>query len=279
MPAKGLLAVPLLACLLAAAPPVRAELPIPSTPQQYFNDYAGLVSATDAARMDDKLRSFEQASSNQIVVAIFPEVPGPSLEDFTVRTAQAWRVGQKKLDNGAVLFVFVKEHKSRLEVGYGLEPSIPDLVANRILQDVMKPRFRQGQYSAGLDAAIDAIVAAAKGQGAPAGNEVPRRKFAWRDNLPATIVFGIFALVVISILLLFVVAMVKSLRRAFGGGGSSRGWSSGTGIDLSSAGSSSSFSTGGDSSFSSASDSSSSGGSDFSGGGGSFGGGGASGDW
>src|SRR5512135_191220 len=90
---------PILLFSALAATLLSADVAIPPAPKNYFNDYASLVSSDDASRLNDKLRDFEQSSSNQIVVAIYPELPEPSLEDFTVRTAQAWRVGQKKLDN------------------------------------------------------------------------------------------------------------------------------------------------------------------------------------
>jgi uncharacterized protein len=145
-----------------------SEKDIPPAPTRFFNDYAHLVAQGDADRLNERLSRFATESSNQVVVAIFPELPeGTYLEDFTVRTAHAWRVGQKKLDNGVVLFVFVKDHKSRLEVGYGLEGQLPDVVAKRILQDVMAPPFKQGQYAAGLDATIAAIVKAAQGSYPP----------------------------------------------------------------------------------------------------------------
>jgi len=72
-----------------------------------------------------------------VLVVLFPELPSPSLEDFTIRTAQAWRVGQKKLDNGVILFVFVKDRKLRMEVGYGLEGALPDALAARIIADTI----------------------------------------------------------------------------------------------------------------------------------------------
>ena len=98
------------------------------------------------------------------MVAVFPELPSPSLEDFTVRTAQAWKVGRKELDNGAVLFVFVKDRKMRIEVGYGLEGALPDVTAKRIIEDTIGPHFREGQFAAGLDAGVDAMMAATRGE-------------------------------------------------------------------------------------------------------------------
>lgn len=234
---------------------------IPPTPQHYFNDYAHLVSPSDGERLDARLKAFEQESTNQIVVAIFPELPSPSLDDFTIRTAQAWRVGQKKLDNGVVLFVFVKDHKTKLEVGYGLEDKIPDAVAKRILQDVLKPRFKEGNFVAGLDAAIDALVAATRGLEVPARKE-PSRTVALAVLL--AVLFPAFILLIVLAVLLF--RVVKRASTAGNAGG------------FSSSESTSDWSSGSSSSFSSDSSSSSSS-SDFSSGGGSFGGGGASGDW
>ena len=238
------------ALLVAAAALARADVAIPPPPAHYFNDGAGLVSAEDAARMDAKLRDFDEQTSNQIVVAIFPELPEPSMEDFTVRTAQAWRVGRKKLDNGAVLFVFVKDRRSRIEVGYGLEGALPDALCKDILEDRMAPEFRAGRFAAGLDAAIDAMVQATRGE-YHAATKRPARRSA-----------GNFNCVTIGVLLLFFGFPILFRRRGwrtYGGGGwwtggwGGGGWGGGGGF--------------------------SGGGGGFSGGGGSFGGGGASGSW
>ena len=152
-------------CLaLAGATAWAQPSPLPPTPARYFNDYASVVTPAFAARMDDKLRQFDEQTSSQIVVAVFPDLPSPSLEDFTVRTAQAWRVGRKKLDNGAVLFVFVKDRQLRIETGYGLEGALPDVTANRIIQERIVPAFRTGNYAAGLEAGVDAMMAATRGE-------------------------------------------------------------------------------------------------------------------
>jgi len=234
--------------LSAAAARAGADVKIPPAPAQHFNDYAALVSPGDAQLLDAKLEAFERESSTQIVVAIFPELPEPSLEDFTVRSAQAWRVGQKKLDNGLVLFVFVKDRQSRIEVGYGLEDKVPDVTAKRILQDVMAPPFKQGQYAAGLDAALDALIAATRGAYTPGPTAASPRG---GQDVPIPLPVLIF--------LVIVIIVVIRASRGGGGGGffyTGGGWSSGGG---------SSWGGGG--------------GGGFSGGGGSFGGGGASGSW
>jgi uncharacterized protein len=252
----------LLALFAVGGPGVWAEEKLPPPPDHYFNDYAHLLPEAEAHRLDEKLRRFDEETSTQIVVAIFPKLPSPSLEDFTFRTAQSWRVGRKGLQNGAVFFVFVADRKMRIEVGYGLEGALPDALAFRILDEQVRPRFRSGDYAGGIEAGIDAILAATRGEyKAP-----PRRE---REG-PST-----FALVVALVLLLLFIGLVPLMlgggpggwtygagggrrSRRYGGGpwwgggfGGGGGWGGGGGF----------------------------GGGGFSGGGGSFGGGGASSGW
>ena len=241
--------VALAALVLLLSATLRADIPIPPAPKDYFNDDAGLVPASDASRMNDELRQFDEQTSNQILVAIFPSLPEPSLEDFTIRTAQAWRVGQKKLNNGAILFLFVQDHKSRIEVGYGLEGALPDATCKDILEDQLAPKFRQGDYSGGLQAAIDAMMAATKGEYTATHRATQRP-----SGIPRGCVSGIF------VLIFFIFPMFFRRRwRTYGGGG----WWTGGGFG------GGGFGGGGWSG----------GGGGFSGGGGSFGGGGASGSW
>src|ERR1700728_1965131 len=133
---------------------------IPLPPSAYFNDYANVVSPSTAAQLNQKLEQFERDTSNQIVVAIYPKMQSDSsIEDYTVRVAESWKVGQKLKNNGAVLFVFVQDHKMFLQVGYGLEGALPDALAKRIIDTEITPRFKQGDYDAGLTAGVNAIIA------------------------------------------------------------------------------------------------------------------------
>ena len=256
----AVLAAVLLAAASIAAPSAFSAEQLPPPPAHYFNDYAGLVSAADAERLDAKLRAFDEQSSNQVVVAVFPELPSPSLEDFTIRTAQSWRAGREKLDNGVVLFVFVKDRKSRIEVGYGLEGALPDITARHILDDALAPRFRAGDFAGGLEAAIDAIVAVTRGE------------YKAAPPQPATAGWALTALMLLLFLSIFIFVIMIAYRnrgawatyRGSGWGGG--GWGGGGGWTSGSSGGWS----GGGGSF---------GGGGFSGGGGSFGGGGASGSW
>ena len=248
--------------------------PLPPPPARYFNDYASVVPPGDAERLDQKLRAFDEQTSSQIVVAVFPSLPSPSMEDFTVRAAQAWRVGRKKLDNGAVLFVFVKDHKLRIEVGYGLEGALPDATAHRIIDERIVPALRAGNWTAGLEAGIDAMMAATRGEYRPApppARAAPPRGRG-NDGIPWV------AVVVGFIIFVTILSVVRrEMTRTYG----PTGWSEAGGALLwgllstlgSAGGSSSGYGRGGGSSGGGSS------GGGFSGGGGSFGGGGASGSW
>jgi uncharacterized protein len=154
----------LVAALLLVPALAGAADVVPPPPTRHFDDRAGFVAESAARALDEKLAGFETRTGSQLVVSIFPSLPSPSLEDFTVRTAQAWRVGQHKLDSGLLLFVFVKERKLRLEVGYGLEGKVPDVVAKRVIEDVIAPRFRAGDPAGGLEAGVDALMTVIEGQ-------------------------------------------------------------------------------------------------------------------
>ena len=253
----------LLGGLLLAGARLPAAERIPPAPARYFNDYAGVVSRPLADRLNAQLEQFERASSNQLLVVIYPKMESDSsVEDYTVRVAQAWKAGQKGKDNGAVLFSFMQERQLYLQVGYGLEPVLPDATAKRIIEGEIVPRFRAGDIDGGMTAAVNAMIAAAKGEYKGTGRTVAegRPGSSSGGSLPAALF----------IMLFFLFAIVQFIRRAArnplvllnphrrvviprhttwwtgGGGGSSWGGGGGGG---------------------------------FSGGGGGFGGGGAGGKW
>ena len=142
---------------------VAAQIPPP--PTHYFNDYAALVKPDTAARLDKRLEAFERETSNQIVVAIFPNLP-PDTDQFTFTTDvfRAWKPGQAGRDNGAILFVFVREHQIWIQTGRGLEGALPDAICKRITADVIAPAFKAGQYDAGLEAGVNAMISATRGE-------------------------------------------------------------------------------------------------------------------
>lgn len=140
---------------------LRSGAPQPP-PKALFTDTAGVVPGDIAARIEQRLREFETASSNQVLVVVADRVPEgyTSLEEYTNRTVEAWRVGGQSRENGAVLFVFVGDRKVRIEVGSGLEGALPDAVAAGIISDEITPHFRLNRYGDGLLAGVEAIIAA-----------------------------------------------------------------------------------------------------------------------
>jgi uncharacterized protein len=127
-----------------------------------------VLPAAERERLEQTLAERERATGVQMVIAIFPSLEGESLEDSSIRLAQQWRIGQKGLDNGLILLVFLQERKVRVEVGYGLEPTITDLVAAQIIREQIAPRFREGKYGAGLEAAVAAVFERIDAQASPA---------------------------------------------------------------------------------------------------------------
>jgi uncharacterized protein len=256
--------VPLVLILGSLAALAQPQAPPP--PTTFFSDSTGTVPAEAAARIEQRLREFEKGSSNQILVVVADRVPEGygALEEYTNRTAQAWRVGDKSRDNGAVLFVFLADRRVRIEVGYGLEGALPDALASRIINDEITPRFREGKYGDGLMAGVDAIILATKGEYKPIAKG---RGSSEKWLIVAVVLFFLFTGVIIPILRM--IAEGEGPRTYSGRGTSTwkRGSSWGSGGGFSSWGGSS---RGG---------SSWGGGGGFSGGGGSFGGGGASGSW
>ncbi len=172
--------VRLLSALFVVAAVLNAaarQEPLPSKPADYVLDEAGVFRADQKTALARKLAQFERDTSNQLVVAVMPRVPGDyALEDFTQRTFDAWGVGQKGRDNGIVLFVFPETRETRIEVGYGLEGAVPDALANGIIQAEMIPAFRAGDMAGGIERGVNALMAAAKGEYTGSGRTVAEGK-------------------------------------------------------------------------------------------------------
>jgi uncharacterized protein len=237
---------------------VAAEV-IPPKPAAYFNDYANVVPKEKALALNEKLAQFERETSNQIVVAVFPKMESDSdVFDYTYRVKEQWGVGQKGSNNGAVLFVFVQDREMFIQVGYGLEGALPDITAGDITEHVIKPFFKTGDYGGGLEAGINAIIQATRGEYKGSGKTVLEKRGPASDGGSGPLTFIIILLVV---LMLVRMGRKRGGYRYTGAGGPfvTGGWGGG---------------------WSSSSSSSSGGGfSGFSGGGGLGGGGGAGSSW
>jgi uncharacterized protein len=246
----------LLLALLAA--PGVAALRIPPPPDRRVNDYAGALSPADRDRLEQQLVAREAGSRNQVVVGVFRSLEGESLEDYSIRLAQAWRIGQKGLDNGVIFLVFLDDRKMRIEVGYGLEANLTDAISASILRDIVAPRFREGRIAEGIGAGLEAIDRAIAGtyQRPPSSSGGRRPEgFGLRE-------MGALFVVLVLVFVLVQNRMQSRAVRRRGWTGSSAGW----GGPFIGGGWSGGGGGGG-------------GGGGFSGGGGSFGGGGSSGSW
>ena len=132
------------------------------------NDGAGLLPPARAAALERKLEGFERETSHQVVLLTVPSLGDEPIEDFSMRVAEAWKIGHSGLDNGVIVLVAPRERKVRIEVGYGLEGVIPDAIASRIIRERMTPLFAEGRMADGIEAGLDAVMAAARGEEIPA---------------------------------------------------------------------------------------------------------------
>lgn len=239
-------------------------------------DTAGLIDPATEAAITERLEAFENASSDQVVVATIGSLEGEAIEPYANRLFRAWQLGQAQEDNGVLLLVARDDRKMRIEVGYGLEGTLTDLHSRLIIENTMVPAFRAGDFAGGISRAVDDIVMVLSGNAAELEARA-RRNLETESGIDplvvlfiiawCTIFFGSFALVIL--VPIYGKKIGPNTYRWMGmtftmGGGSSSGgrrssggsgWSSGSGGGWSS------------------------GGGGFSGGGGSSGGGGASGGW
>ncbi len=168
------------------------------------NDYADMIPPDAEQRLEQKLAGFEQQSGgSQIVVLTIESLEDDVLEDFSFRVAQTWKLGQKGKDNGALLLISEQDRKMRIEVGYGLEPELTDLESNRILDDVIRPYFRNGDFPGGIEHGLDGMIAAVHGQevtSAPVAPNTPQMTGGggWIFGLIFLFVIGMFSLTAIA---------------------------------------------------------------------------------
>ncbi len=138
----------------ATVPPLRG----------YVNDYGGMISPAVRAKIEGELKAFERSDSTQLVILTIPSLENDPIEDFSIKVAEAWKVGQKGKDNGIIFLVARNERKIRVEVGKGLEGRLTDLMAGRVIDMVVKPRFKRGDFDGGFIAGTQALIDATRGE-------------------------------------------------------------------------------------------------------------------
>ncbi len=262
------------------------------------NDYAQILSAEAERRVEARLQALEQAHGAQVVVLTIPTLNGEPIEDFGIRVAEAWKIGRAGVDDGVILIIASNDRRMRIEVGYGLESTIPDAYARRILDNGLTPRFREGDFDGGVETGVEALATLIEGGELPVPEVAPPTSSGSGGcgTLPILVFLGIFSINILRIrgpagwipyvfmapfwffvplvvlgqpwawilLVAWLVGfpLLRLLASKIGGdkwfASSGGGWSSSSGWSGGGGG----FSSGG-----------------FSGGGGSFGGGGSSGSW
>ena len=135
------------------------------------NDYAGILSERARESLSDKLRDHEDLTGNQVVVLTLTSLEGESIEDFSNQVFNEWGLGQQGQDNGILIVVVPDEKRMRIEVGYGLEAFMPDVIAGRIIREIMAPRFRDGDFDAGISEGALAVIDILEGQELPESAE------------------------------------------------------------------------------------------------------------
>jgi len=161
------------------------------------NDLAGLLSQEQSGRLEDQLAQFEQETGHQLVVLIVPTLESEDIASFTLKTAERWKLGQKGHDNWALLFIAMNDRKLRIEVGYGLEGTLPDVTAHRIIDEIMVPRFREKDFSDGIEAGITAIIKASQGEPIP---ESARTRSNSKNASPSGILSLLIAVALIALI-------------------------------------------------------------------------------
>jgi uncharacterized protein len=139
-------------------------LEVPEWPHAYVTDQANLLTPDTKAKLERALASYELQTTHQVLLVTLPSLEGDSLEDFSIRLAEAWKAGQKGQDNGVILLIFRDDRRMRIEVGYGLEGVLPDALAGQIINRLVVPNFKNGEFEKGILAGLQAIQRAIQGE-------------------------------------------------------------------------------------------------------------------
>ncbi|MEO8216350.1 MAG: TPM domain-containing protein [Acidobacteriota bacterium] len=243
-----------------------SNLIVPAQPRDFVTDRAGVLSPDAARALNGELLQFEEDTSNQVIVFIDRRLPAETtLEDLASSSIHQWGVGQKGKDNGVIFFVFADDHKLRIEVGYGLESTLTDARAQRIINQIVKPLAQRGKLADGIVTGTEAIVDVARGGEAAEAFAAAAAGTASHSSIKGMALLSLLSTACLAIAFLILRSLFRFLK-----GGSSGLFP----VSFAGSGSGGSGSSSGWDSSSSGSDSGS-----YSGGGGDGGGGGASGSW
>ncbi len=155
-----------IACLLANTAMAQQLQPVPPL-EAHVTDLTGTLGAAERDALDKRLAALDESKGSQIAVLIVPTTRPEAIEQYSIRVVDAWKLGRKAVDDGVLLLVAKDDREVRIEVGQGLEGAIPDVIAKRIIEEHITPSFRDGNFAAGINAGVDAIVARVEGEPLP----------------------------------------------------------------------------------------------------------------
>lgn len=273
-------------------PIIGQQIDIPSLNSR-VTDLTHTLVKSEKDLLENKLKNFENQKGSQIAILIIPSTGNETIEQFGIRLAESWMIGRQEIDDGVILIIAKNDRKLRIEVGYGLEGAIPDAYAKRIIEQIIVPQFKSGDYYHGIDQGVDALISLINGEELPASdtrnqtrsnsqifirnyisflfplvfiifaalNYILKKKLGKiRGSLVTTSIIIVLVWIISNIMFGIFVGLISLVFLNISGRSGSGSYRGGAGFG-------GGFSSGGF------------GGGGFSGGGGSFGGGGASGGW
>jgi uncharacterized protein len=181
----------MLALLMCWAFVAAADVAVPPLSGRVV-DQTGTLSAGDITSLTQTLKDLEARKGSQVAVLIVPTTEPESIEQYSIRVAEAWKIGRKKIDDGALLVIAKNDRKLRIEVGYGLEGPLNDVTAKRIIDEVITPRFRNGDFAGGISAGVDRIVRVINGE--PLPSPARAQTSSWSNNFDVFNPFILFAI-------------------------------------------------------------------------------------
>src|SRR3984885_4327619 len=186
--------VSILALLLCWAFVAFADVAVPPLTGRVV-DQTGTLSAADIAGLTQTLKGLELRKGSHIAVLIVPTTEPETIEQYSIRVAEAWKIGRKKVDDGALLVIAKDDHKLRIEVGYGLEGALTDVTSRRIIDEIITPKFRNGDFAGGISAGVDRMIGVIDGEPLPAPQ--PQQSFSEPAHLEGMFPILIFVAIIV----------------------------------------------------------------------------------
>lgn len=182
-------------CLFLLIPLALTAQDLPENPTGHVNDFADMLTQAEEQRLETKLRNYRDTTTTVIAIATLNSLQGYPIEDIGTRLFNDWNLWEGDKDNGILILIAKEERQMRIEVGYGLEGAIPDVMAGRIIREILTPQFKQGQFYSGLDVASSAIIQLASGE--YTGQLTAENRNANQDDISSFIVFILFIIFVV----------------------------------------------------------------------------------